>query len=513
MTVLDRLEDNFNRAWGVMGYNHMEAAQKQGQAVLDSSLNYIVERVDTQAAKQASFAAVVFNPCGWERTDVATTGRIYPIRGPAKGVVVKDRSGRIVPSQILKSEKDEQGNLLMANVAFRAENVPSVGYDTYYFEFVPQAAPAFASGLRVDEQRLELENEDLKVKLDATHGNVVSLFDKQTGRELLDGQKAPFPVFKGRANPDFPVRSPGLKKLFPHRDTIGPVAFDSAQAKAVVSWVEKGPLRATVKARYDWPVLKFETYTTVYAGLPYVEVTSRILADVPPAVDALQPNGRFPWDIQEGYWLTFAPAFQPSSILRDFPFAIEPTKERVFQALTLLDLAGPESGLLLLHAGTQYFNRDDAGIFSNLLMREWESYFSNEYGWPRYSQYRHALMPHGPSFTNAERLRAATEFAQKLTTVVREPRSGSLPARKGFVSVGPEGVQLSAFRKKEGRGYELRVVEVEGREAAAHIELALPLAGALETNLLGSKVGEVARTGNELSFNVHPWRVQTYEVF
>jgi alpha-mannosidase len=73
-------------------------------------------------------------------------------------------------------------------------------------------------------------------------------------------------------------------------------------------------------------------------------------------------------------------------------------------------------------------------------------------------------------------------------------------------------VQLSAFRKKEGRGFELRVVEVEGQEAAGTVELALPVAGAVETNLLGSKVGEVARDGGRLSFKIQPWRVRTLEV-
>jgi alpha-mannosidase len=178
----------------------------------------------------------------------------------------------------------------------------------------------------------------------------------------------------------------------------------------------------------------------------------------------------------------------------------------------LLDLVKQEGGLLLLHAGTQYFNRDNGGVFSNLLMREWESYWSNEYGWPRYAEYRHALMPHRASFTNAERLRASAEFSQKLIAVVGQPGSGSLPKQKSFLTVRPKGMHLLAFRKKEGRGFELRVVEVEGQEATGTVELALPVAGAVETNLLGSKVGEVARDGGQLSFKIQPWKVKTFDV-
>jgi hypothetical protein len=78
----------------------------------------------------------------------------------------------------------------------------------------------------------------------------------------------------------------------------------------------------------------------------------------------------------------------------------------------------PPETTYLKHPGTQYFKRDRDGVFSNLVMREWESYFTGEYGWPRYSEFHHALLPHPPNFTNADRVRAAEGFSQKLITVV-----------------------------------------------------------------------------------------------
>ncbi len=126
-----------------------------------------------------------------------------------------------------------------------------------------------------------------------------------------------------------------------------------------------------------------------------MEVTSRVLAQIPPAPDALDADGRFPADIQSGYWLSFAPGFPPASVIRDFPLGIEPSVRPTFQGRTFVDLVGPDAGLLVLHPGTQYFKREADGVFSNLIMREWESYFTAEYGWPRYAEYRHALWPHG----------------------------------------------------------------------------------------------------------------------
>ena len=529
MAPLDRLEDYHNFTWGAIGYNHLDAAQKEGQEVLDASVGHIVEQIDSQTSQQGQLAVTVLNPNAWERTDLVTTGRIYPIPGKAKDLVVKDSSGRVVPSQIIKAEKDNQGNLIVANLAFKADKVPSVGYDTYYVDFAPAAVQAANTDLQINEPQLELENQFVKVKLSPMHGAVISLIAKQTGREMLDAQKSPFPIFKGTPNQDYPLPGYGKKAL------KIPSLFDSSKSvvrlaqkeqdpalagqgdgggvsESVIRWVEKGPLRATVKTSHHWPLLKFETYVTLCAGVPWVEVTSRVLAEIPPAPDALDANNRFPIEIKNGYWLTFAPSFQPSSIIRDFPFGIEPTERQAFHALTFVDWVGKDGGLLVLHPGTQYFRRENDGSLSNLVMREWESFFSNEYGWPRYSEFRHALMPHRAGLTHAQRLRAASEFGQKLIPVVGHPRKGSLPKRKGFITVRPDGVQLSAFRKKNGRGFEFRVVEVEGQEAAASAELAIPVAGAVETDLLGKKLAEVSPNGNQFSFDIQPWKIRTFEV-
>ena len=112
MAPLDRLEDKHNFTWGAIGYNHLDAAEEQGQEVLTSSLEYHRRATSTRnRRKQGQLAVTVFNPCAWERTDLATTGRIYPIPANAKDIVVRDRPGRLVPSQIIKSDKDEPGNL------------------------------------------------------------------------------------------------------------------------------------------------------------------------------------------------------------------------------------------------------------------------------------------------------------------------------------------------------------------------------------------------------------------
>ncbi len=535
MAPLDRVEDYHNFTWGAIGFNHLDAARKHGQEVLDTSLAYIRSHVQAQPGKEAGMAVSVFNPYEWPRSGIATTGRLYPIPEKTRGVAVKDGAGHVVPSQILRSGKDGEGNLTVAEVAFPAHGVPGVGYDTYYLEFSSEAVPPPATDLSINEHALEMENKFVKLKLGSTHGAIISLVDKRTGKELLNPQKSPFPVFKGTPNQDYSLRNAFQRGKYKPQELVCPAVFDSSQATAEVAkheesgtaanyaywntisksdiqWTEKGALRATVRARHYWPLLKFETNITLIAGTPRVEVVSRVLTEIPPAPDALDAHGRFPIEIQRGYWLHFAPAFQPVSVIRDYPLAIEPTERRAFQARTFVDLVGKGTGLLLLHSGTQYFRWENDGILANLLMREWESFWTGEYGWPRYAEYRHALVPHLGDLSNADRLQAAAEFSQELLTRTGPPPSGESPARNGFVVVSPENAQITAFRRKEPEGMEIRMLEVEGKQSNVSVEFAFPVGRAVETNLLGKRIGDVAREGKRLKFEIRPWKIRTFEV-
>jgi hypothetical protein len=490
MAPADRLEDFHNFTWGTIGYNHLDAAQEQARPLLDTSLKHIAARINSRAEQRGLQAITVFNPLGWPRTGVVTPGRIYPMPAAARDLVVRNRSGQAVPSQMTKRIKDDHGNLVVAELAFLGTDLPSVGYETYYLDFVPQAAPRAVTALQFDESSLVMENEHLRVRLDPVTGGVAALVHKPTGREMLDSGDGAFPRLTGRPNPNL------------SRKPNPPAFFDTAKSKAQIEWRAKGPLRAELRARHSLPYLTFETWVTLAAGAPYVEVYVRVLCQVPPHSDAAPAN------IKEGYWLSLHPAFPVTAVLRDFPFGVEETKNPTFHALTFVDLLGQDAGLLVLHPGTQFFRRDERGGVGNLVMREWESHFTREYGWPIYAEYRYGLMPHGLEMTNSGRLRAAAAFSQPLLCVVAPIREGDLPLQKSFLEVG--GVQLSALRRKNDGSVELRVVEVEGQRRDATLTLGFPAAAATETNLLGAKVADVPLKDGAIRTRVEPWKIRTF---
>ena len=108
---------------------------------------------------------VVFNPLAWTRTDLVTTAQA--------GAVQDVKTKRNMPCQTLP----EGGS------CFVATDLPSVGYRSY--RKVAQTAPPTNAVLLSDRQ---MENEFYRVSLDPQSGALISILDKETGRELIDAE-------------------------------------------------------------------------------------------------------------------------------------------------------------------------------------------------------------------------------------------------------------------------------------------------------------------------------------
>lgn len=210
-------------------------------------------------------------------------------------------------------------------------------------------------------------------------------------------------------------------------------------------------------------------------------------------------------------------SFPVTTLLRDYPFGVEPTKNSTFHALTFVDLVGKDAGLLVIHNGTQFFRRDAGGGISNLVMREWESFFTRDIGWPIYAEYRHVLVPHVPAegtpeFRHADALRAAAALDRPLLCRVAIPQHGKLPPAMSFLAARPSNVMVTTLRRKSSGSLELRAVEVDGRPADAEITLGLSSSQAAETDLLGVKRADADLKDGRLRLKIDPWKIRTFEI-
>jgi alpha-mannosidase len=348
-----------------------------------------------------------------------------------------------------------------------------------------------------------MENEHVSLELDGTTGAITKLLDRRQGNDLIDGKVAAFPVFRGRPN----LAYPGAQGA--------PKEFDSRQSQAEITWVERGPMRAVVKSVHTWPKLRFEHWISLQKSSPYVDVRVRVLADVPPPPGEGKINGwQFPLEIVEGYWLSFAPTFKTEAVIRDFPFGVEATTKDGIDGLTFIDLVGAKGGLLIVHSGTQYFKRSADGVFSNLLIREWNSHFNpGQYGWPREAEYRYRLIPHAHEFTNADRLRSVEAFDQHPICMIESLHAGQLAKQRSFASLDAKGVLISSLRRVGDGAYEVRVIEQDGAPASAHMTLDLPLKRYATCDFLGRTIGEYQSPDQGgVSVALGPWQVRTFRL-
>jgi alpha-mannosidase len=135
----------------------------------------------TLSAKRASL--VVFNPLNWTRSEWLETDL-------SEGEQIMDPdTGKAVPQETMRVETGTPlpgfgGRTL--RVRYRADSIPGLGYKL----FPVAAAKVVAASSFAEGSHNVLENRFYKVVLDPASGSIKSIFDKELGREVVDGSSA-----------------------------------------------------------------------------------------------------------------------------------------------------------------------------------------------------------------------------------------------------------------------------------------------------------------------------------
>jgi hypothetical protein len=510
----NRIYDTHQIPWGALGYFHLDKALLSGEKIVDKAMGTIAANIGSISDAKGDKVIVVYNPCPWERKNVlASTGKIYLKDAEVKDLCVIDASGQKLPSQTTAVSKDAGMNIETIEMIFDAGELSSAGYSTYYIKYGNKTDDGYISDLKTDKQKMEIENKYIKIRIDRQNGNIVSLFDKKTGKELLDPGLG-FAEFCGSPNKRF-CENNRIKNV--------PEYFNNAASQTQITWMEEGPLKATVKVLHAFPdiiptysrqfFIGFEMLITVCCDSPKVDIVCRLNAAIPPAVDKNEINGwQFENRIDNGYWLDIAPGFVPEHIYRDIPFAVEEAKKDTFHGFSFIDMVGKDRAMLLVHSGTQYFKKKEGNIISNLLMREWESALTNNYGWQPYNEYKYSLIPHAIDITNQERLRYSMEMDHKVIVKVSDPAYGTQPKHMNLFKAEGKGFCVTAFRRKKKDTFEIRMYETEGSFAEAYVEMLPDIDEVYETDLEGKRLHMTDNTDRSFKAVLKPWQIATYEI-
>lgn len=146
----------------------LKVGRDEGQKLLSDALQQITEEVNTHPDNY-----IVFNDLTWERSEWVE------VEIQKSQALVKDEQGRVVPSQVRVAEDGKR------YVVFLAERIPAMGYRS--FTVVEGKKPKANFTGAVQCLANSIENSYYKAQLG--NGGIVSLYDKELGKELIHSSK------------------------------------------------------------------------------------------------------------------------------------------------------------------------------------------------------------------------------------------------------------------------------------------------------------------------------------
>jgi alpha-mannosidase len=476
-----------------IGVNYVEAVQnlndahRDSGAILNSALDDIAQRADTQGA---GVPVVIFNPLSWDRTGAVAIGLHAPPAG--QRYEARDSSGQPLLSQVIGGNAGRPGVTLEVTV----KNVPAVGYETIHIVTVP-AARQEATPLKI--AGTDIENEFFRMKVDPQTGCIASLIIKADNKESVapNGCGGLLQTFVDR-----PPQQDAWEIKFDER------SWDLKQPESV-KLIESGPERAVIRIANKFQNSTFERDVIVRAGDPRVEVNLHA-------------------DWRENHILLkagFPSAAQSEKATFEIPYGTiqRPTTRRnsieqaMFEvpALRWGDISDTSQGVSLLNASKYGYDAKDNIIRLSLLRSPNMPAPDNHVADQGVHDMTYAFYAHSGDWRAGNTMRQGYELNYPLIAVKAEAHAGALPAKHAFARIEPANVILTVMKKAEDDSALIfRFYEFEGKPAQVKLELPGKAAGATEANLMEKREHSVplAADGRSLTLQTRPYEIRSVAV-
>jgi alpha-mannosidase len=472
---------------------NLDDVGRAGQAILHGSLEELAARINIQGP---GVPVVIFNSLSWPRKEVIEVEVQLP--GVAKQIEVRDFSGKIVPSQLLTHDSETNRARLLVEAS-----VPALGYKTYYVRAAEKVTPQVSA---VKSSADMLENEFVRVKVDAHTGCLTSLFDKRSNTESL----APAETEAG--GPKDTICG-NLLEAF--RDK--PKAWDAWNIDAdfekehwdltqadEVKLMESGPLRAIIQVKQHFENSSFIRNITLTAGSPRVDV--RMIADWHEKHILLKVA--FPLSAHNekaAFEIPYGSIERPTT--RNTP--AEQAKFEV-PALQWGDLSDAKHGFSLLNDSKYGYDAKGNVLRLSLLRSpEWPDPHADE----GLHEFTYSMYAHPGTWREAETVRRGYELNYDLLAVGTAKHPGAMKEEHSFFEVQADNVVMTAIKKAEDDGsLILRFYEWAGKESDVKIVLPVGAQSASETDLMERPVGELGVPGGVVAVHTKPYEIKTIRV-
>lgn len=486
-----------------------EFSRRLGQALVDERLRQIAPHIDTRGE---GTPLVVYNTLGWPRTDIAFA-KVGFSDESVMNLRLVDADGQNVPVQIMSARRHENGALLEAEIAFLARDVPALGHAVYH---VSPLAEVGTTAETLTVLTNTLENDSIRVTFDPSTGALTSLVYKPTGWEVLS---APANVVAQQQDhgdlwePYHPLNgAQAIAMDTPHPPPQPRQATFSTQQQGVPAKVICGPVVSEFKVEHSFGERShFATTVRIYAGLPRVDIRTRILNND----EFVRYRALFPTSIRSG------------KRTDEIPFgAIERPEEIEFPAQNWIDysegVGDGVKGVTLFNRGLPGNNVSGGTLMLSLLRSTrivsygygggYEPGMGSDSGLELGKQlvFDYALLPHAGDWRQAAVYRTGWEFNHPLIVRTASPHAGGGLQRWGLLEISHPNVIVSAMKPGSDGSAVLRLYEAAGQQTeGVRIRLDARVVSAEEVNLMEDPGTPLLVRDNGVELSLHPYEIQT----
>ena len=508
-------------AWNEKSHYAYRAAGL-AQQITNAAVGHLVNRIER---KEDGHYVVVFNPLSFTRTDIVRVEKfrgsgshVYDLSSPGAGPEVCqyiDLAGpqSAVPYAAYRHARGQFEPHELRDLAFVARDVPPLGYKVFKIGSSP-----LKPSENVTAGRNKLESRFYRIEIDPGTGGVSSIYDKQSGRELVDDRAA------HKVN-QFVMRWIQSGKIEGPRDVT-------------VRKGQSGPVLGSITIEAQGPGCpQITQQITLYDRIKRIDFASRILKDSTPLQEIYFA---FPFRMDE-------PDFRfegSNSVIEPFRDQFPGSNTNYYAVQHWADISDGQFGITL------------SPVESHLL----------EFGglWPNYcSQAHHGIDPpgYGADFVSPQQVtkghmyafvmssnfrtnfqpvqQSEILFRYSLTTHKGDWRQGNCarfgwaaanqfivddvrgrkdrllaPDSASFCSVETPNVMLTTLKRAEdGDGLIIRLIETQGEPTTATVRLPhIKVAKATVTNLVEENQHRAVFTEHEIQVSLKAFGITTIRI-
>jgi alpha-mannosidase len=499
----------------IRGY---EFSRDLGSGLVQSSLDAISSRIDTTSHEKGATPILVFNTLGWPRTDIAQAEVSFASPGVMQ-IALRGPDGSVEPVQILKAERDADGGMRNATVAFIARDVPAMGWATYSVARSQASAEDAEAAVTASTMHVDtgtIENQFYRAAFDLWTGAMTGLELKSASEPWRVLADRPGNVVACEQDGGDPWELYGTLnggRLTAMTRPSGPPERDRAHFSN--EWVggsgeiTVGPVFSEFHIHHLFGDDSFSTRVRVYSGVRRIDIETTILN-----------NDKF-----VRYRMVLPTSIQSGHRFDEIPFgAIERPEKHELPAQNWMDWSDGKHGLTLLNIGLPGSNVTDGTMLLSLMRSTHINDYVLSLGQPATSDlglelgqertFHYALVPHLGTWQDALSFRAGLEFNNPLLVRPLDQHPGKLPKKFGLLEVSSPNVVLSALKPAEdGTGVIARVYEASGNSAKdVAIHFAAGVQGASEVNLMEDSLRSIAAENNSIRFDLRPFEIKTFRL-